>query len=195
MLDTSHTFQLSARHKSVMAALTCEKMQVLYEAFCEVEEWGDPALYQQGINALYSFGLDNSTAATIQFLANTQYLSPDLDDFTTPLASYALDASSALTEALLFVSKQEEKHFHNHLAAVTDCIDMFVQMYLNLNPNRRDLDAVIKADQYMQQEHERRERLCTALQSTSTITPSAIEALKNLNGTEPIVGLDRLAGL
>ncbi len=178
-----------------MAALTCEKMQVLYEAFCEVEEWGDPALYQQGINALYSFGLDNSTAATIQFLANTQYLSPDLDDFTTPLASYALDASSALTEALLFVSKQEEKHFHNHLAAVTDCIDMFVQMYLNLNPNRRDLDAVIKADQYMQQEHERRERLCTALQSTSTITPSAIEALKNLNGTEPIVGLDRLAGL
>ena len=178
-----------------MAALTCEKMQVLYEAFCEVEEWGDAALYEQGINALYSFGLDNTTAAATQFVANTPHLSPDLDDFATPLASYALDASSALTEALLFVSKQEEKYFRHHLAAVTDCIDIFVQMYLNLNPNRRDLDAIIKADQYMQQEQERRERLGAALHSLPEITPGAIRTLRNLNGTEPIIGLDRLMGL
>lgn len=178
-----------------MAALTCEKMQVLYEAFCEVEEWGDPALYQQGIDALYSFGLDGSSAAVVHCLANTQHLSPDLDDFTTPLASYALDASSALTEALLFVEKQEEKYFRHHLAAVTDCIDMFVQMYLGLDPNRRDLDEIIKADEYMQQENERRKRLYTALLNITDITPSVLITLRNLNGTEPIVGLDRLAGL
>ena len=178
-----------------MAALTCEKMQALYEAFCEVEEWGDPALYQQGIDALYSFSLDDSTAAAVHCLANTQHLSPDLDDFTTPLASYALDASSALTEALLFVVKQEEKFFRNHLAAVTDCVDMFVQMYLDLNPNRQDLDEIIRADEYMQQEQERRKRLYTALQNIDTITPPVLVTLRNLNGTEPIVGLDRLAGL
>ncbi|MDF7810021.1 DUF416 family protein [Hymenobacter sp. YC55] len=195
MLDLSPPSQLSARHRTIMAALTCEKMQVLYEAFCELEEWGDPALYQQGIDALYSFGLDDSTAAAVHYLANTQHLSPDLDDFTTPLASYALDASSALTEALHFVVKQEEKYFHNHLAAVTDCIDMFVQMYLDLNPNRPDLDEIIRADEYMQQEHERRKRLYTALQNITHITPTVLVTLRNLNGTEPIVGLDRLAGL
>jgi uncharacterized protein YjaG (DUF416 family) len=178
-----------------MAALTCEKMQVLYEAFCEVEEWGDPALYQEGIEALYSFGLDNSTAAATQFLATAQHLSPDLDDFATALASYALDASSALTEALLFVSKQQEHYFQNHLTAVTDCVDTFVQMYLNLNPNRRDLDQIIKADHYMQQERQRRARLYKVLRNMPEITPSAVATLKNINGTEPIVGLDRLIGL
>jgi uncharacterized protein YjaG (DUF416 family) len=178
-----------------MAALTCEKTQPLYADFCEAEEWGDPTLYTRGIAALYSFSSTGSTAAATQVLAETQFLFPDLDDFDSYLVSYAFDAGTVLEEALLFVAKQEETHFRNHLSAVTDCIDTFVQMYLELDPNQEDLNEVIQADSYMCQEHERRARLFAALSTIPDITPSSITSLKSLNGTYPLVALERLAGL
>lgn len=170
-------------------------MQPLYTDFCEAEEWGDLALYARGIDALYGFSLDGSTTAAAQILTETHHLFPDLDEFDNLLVSYAFDACVVLYEALLFVSTQQEAHFHSHLAAVTDCIDTFVQMYQELDPDEEDFNEILQADPYMRQEHERRERLLAALHPAADVTPATVAALKTLNGIYPMVALQRLAGL
>ncbi|QNH61587.1 DUF416 family protein [Hymenobacter sediminicola] len=178
--------------KAVIAALTCAKMQPLYAAFCESESWGNSGVYEDGIQALFSFALTNSADEAVRVLPEFEQWFPDLDDFESILTSYAFDSSVALTEALLFVSTQDNIHFENHLTAATDCIDMFVQDLLDLDPNQPDLNKIIEASGYMQREFARRNSLLFALQENPAVTTETIEHLKLLNSTNALVELELL---
>jgi hypothetical protein len=69
---------------------------------------------------------------------------------------------------------------------------MFVQLYLDLDPNRSDLNEIIDKDAYMQQEYGRRNKLFIELQQTAHIDLLSVEALKALNGKAPLVALEYL---
>ncbi|UYZ61506.1 YjaG family protein [Hymenobacter weizhouensis] len=183
---------LPFQHQVLLAALTCEKILPLYAAFTEAESWGSFGVLQQATSALFDFAINDTLIDTDAIQGKLAAVVPDLDECSSELASYALDACTALSEALLFIETRSYTYLQQHLTAVTDCIDMFVQMHRDLDPNQPDLDVIITADPYMQQELTRRETLVVALHQVPTLTSELLEHLRQLNGTEPLVRLEML---
>ncbi len=181
---------LSDRQKAVFAGLVCERLLPQYAAFCAAVQWGSPAVFQQGVELLYNsadgvFDQEQATALLDKF----KDIAPDLDEFDGHLPSYALDACVALDEALQFLTDKHEAHIINCATAATDTIDMFVQEYQDLEPSRRDLDAVIAADPFMLAEQARQRRILEALLSVNEFDNAAIQRLRQLNGTGAIIDL------
>ena len=180
---------LNRNQKVIFAALTCEKMYPLYEKFSSLSRWGDPRIYSEGIVALYDFVLGNPDTSYQSLIDEAESIMPDLDNFTGTAPSYALDACTALAEAISFLSDYDDSHIANCSTAATDTVDMYVQVVHDLDPNRPDLDIVINSDVVMVNELQRQLRLAVKLKTISQFNEESISQLRSLNGKEDIIDL------
>ncbi|GAB3831730.1 DUF416 family protein [Hymenobacter jeollabukensis] len=186
-------YSLSDRQKAVFAGLICERLLPQYEAFCQVENWGSPAVYERGVELLYNSGLGEFHAAeATALLEKLDFVTPGLQEFRGPLTAYALDACISLHEALQFLADKQESHISHCATATLDSVEMFVQEYRQLNPDQRGFEAAVAADPFMQAETARQHRLLDALLSIHEFDAASIHQLRRLNGSGSIVDLTRL---
>lgn len=181
--------KLTIEQKIVFAALACEKMYPLYEVFSSLNQWGDPKIYSEGIVILYNFVLTGSDKSYDVILEDVESIMPDLDDFSGTAPSYALDACSALAEAISFLIDYKDEHIINCSTACTDTVDMYVQIVHDLDQNSSDLNAVINSDFIMIREVERQVRVATALTTIKRFTTEKLAEIRLFNGKEEIVDL------
>ena len=186
-------YSLSDRQKAVFAGLNCERLLPQYEAFCRAENWGSPAVYERGVELLYNSGLGEFHAPeAAALLEKLDFVTPGLQEFSSPLTSYALDACIALHEALQFLTDKQETHVSNCATATLDSVELFVEAYRQLNPEQRGFEAAVAADSFMQAEVARQHRLLEALLSIHEFDAAGIHQLRRLNGSGSIVDLARL---
>jgi uncharacterized protein YjaG (DUF416 family) len=186
-------YSLSDKQKVVFAGLLCERLHPQYAAFCQAVSWGSPAVYERGIELLYNSGLgefyQQEAAALLEKL---ELVTPTFGEFDSQLTSYALDACIALSEALHFLTDKQESHIVNCATATTDSVEIFVQHYLNLDPDQRGAEALVAADPFMQAEKTRQHRLLEALLSIHEFDAASIHQLRRLNGSGSIIDVARL---
>ncbi|AYA37284.1 DUF416 family protein [Hymenobacter oligotrophus] len=184
---------LSDNQKAVFAGLVCERLYPQYEAFCRATNWGSPAVYERGIELLYNSGLGafHSQEAT-SLLEKLALVTPALSDFASGLTPFALDACIALEEALRFLTDKQESHMLHCATAAADSVEAFAQEHQGLDPNRRDFEAAVAANPYLQAEIARQHRLTEALLSIHEFDAASIHQLRRLNGSGSIIELARI---
>jgi uncharacterized protein YjaG (DUF416 family) len=93
---------LSERHRAAYAAACAERLIPLYRWFQEVESWGDTGVLERGIELVWNWvrGEQHDNAEFAEAIQECEAVTPDTDEFGSPLASRALDAGSAVAQAL-----------------------------------------------------------------------------------------------
>ena len=93
---------LSERHRVAYATACAERLLPLYQWFQQIQSWGDTSALESGIQLAWRWvkgavGLDAEISDAIR---SCEAVAPDTEDFDSPLASRALDAASAVAQAL-----------------------------------------------------------------------------------------------
>ena len=93
---------LSERQRVAYAAACAERLMPLYRWFQSIESWGDAEVLERGIELAWNWvkGERSGAAELAEAVHECDAVIPDVDDFHTPLASRALDAGSAVMQAL-----------------------------------------------------------------------------------------------
>lgn len=93
---------LPQRHRAAFAVACAERLMPLYHWFQEVELWGDRRALESGIELVWSW-IDTgkpSNAEIADAVRCCENAAPNTEDFSSPLASRALDAAAAVALAL-----------------------------------------------------------------------------------------------
>lgn len=90
--------RLQATHRIAFAASCCERLLPNYQAFAEVEHWGNPDLLRQALDEVWSFLkgeplTEQHARALVQAI---EPVVPDMDDYSSLYASLAIEAASAV---------------------------------------------------------------------------------------------------
>jgi len=93
---------LPQRHRAAYAMACAERLIPLYRWFQEVESWGDQTVLERGIELGWTWirGEHPQDAEIADAVRACEDVTPDTEDFDSPLASRALDAASAVAQAL-----------------------------------------------------------------------------------------------
>jgi uncharacterized protein YjaG (DUF416 family) len=102
----------------------CERLLADYVDCYHEFNWGDPEILKKSIQ----YGRDSVSNAideekVNQLLADLDEVLPDIEEFTDPLGSYALNAGCAVFELLEYLINPEIDHLLNISSAITDTID------------------------------------------------------------------------
>jgi uncharacterized protein YjaG (DUF416 family) len=102
----------------------CERLLADYVDFYHEFNWSDPEILKKSIQ----YGRDSVSNAideekVNQLLADLDEVLPDIEEFTDPLGSYALNAGCAVFELLEYLINPEIDHLLNISSAITDTID------------------------------------------------------------------------
>jgi uncharacterized protein YjaG (DUF416 family) len=93
---------LSSRNRAAYALACAERLMPLYWWFQEVESWGDRSALEKGVEIGWRWvkGEQIRGARIAEAARACEDVTPDTEDFASPLASRALDAASAVAQAL-----------------------------------------------------------------------------------------------
>lgn len=93
---------LSQRHRAAFAVVCAERLMPLYQWFQAVESWGDQRVLESGIELVWSWIVQGnpSDVEIAEAARRCESVAPDTEDFSSSLASRALDAAAAVGLAL-----------------------------------------------------------------------------------------------
>ena len=93
---------LSQRHRAAYAAACAERLLPLYEWFQQVESWGDRHVLEKGAELTWNWIITGQPqdAEIADAVRACDDVTPNTEDFQSPLVSRALDAASAVAQAL-----------------------------------------------------------------------------------------------
>jgi uncharacterized protein YjaG (DUF416 family) len=93
---------LSGRQRAAYAIACAERLLPLYQWFQKVHSWGDCSVLERGIELAWRWvkGEQHRDAEIAEAVRACEAVTPDSDDFDSPLAARALDAASAVAQAL-----------------------------------------------------------------------------------------------
>ena len=119
----------SHRHRLAFAAGVCERLLPNYDAFSREVAWGDPTLLRRGLAIVWRVvqGGTVRLAEIRELQAMIRAVTPDTEDFGSPLTSAALDASSAVHEALEACFRDEPRRIAEIATLARDTVDMYVR--------------------------------------------------------------------
>lgn len=186
--------ELEPAQNAAFVALTCEKMLPNYFRFSEIEKWGNSEIYTEALTTLYGFVLNQSydKEYIVRIMDDLEANSPDLDEFDSPTASYALDTSSAMLEAVSFLLDGKIEHIYNCATYATDTVDMFIQELNDLDPNHPNLGNIIDKNGYMVNETERQERMLKLLTDINRFDVDIIKNLRVENGAKNLIDIEQI---
>ena len=135
-------------------ALSCaERLLPNYEAFVRQAGWGDPAVLRAALDAAWEALAGRPAADDLRSLARRcEAVTPDSEDFETPLVSAALDAGVAATLVLDLVATANPATAAQVASLAHDSVDMHIQESLDLHPDDPRREAKIFAHPLMQRE-------------------------------------------
>lgn len=93
---------LPESRRAAYAAACAERLLPLYRWFEQIESWGDTDILEKDIELVWNWikGAQYENAKFVAAIRECEAVIPDMDEFESPLASRALDAGSAVAQAL-----------------------------------------------------------------------------------------------
>jgi uncharacterized protein YjaG (DUF416 family) len=142
---------LSPKRQLELAIKICKELFFEYQNFSEFYKWGNPDLLLDGINLSEKALNDNMDLPKIkELIPKIDSVTPDMDDFGSELASYALNASASVYEALEFLIDGDTRHVVNICTYYTDTVDFKVQEEAELTEEQIDKHPLmIKARRFL----------------------------------------------
>lgn len=128
---------LSFRHKVLFAVLACERMLPSYIHFHNDEKWGSVNTLKDTLEFLYSCTLNGNIDTRIidKLKIDMEQNAPDLDEFSSESAPYALDTCITYYETLEYAKTKNNTHLSNAIESLIAMVDMFAQEQDDLDPS------------------------------------------------------------
>jgi uncharacterized protein YjaG (DUF416 family) len=167
----------------MLNATTCEKVIPIYSLFSKSVSWGNIELFREALFLQYQYlqNLSITNSEIDKIIFEIENNSPDLDEFDSELASYALDSCIVFTESLTFLKTKDINSAISVASSSRDLVDMFVQEKNDFAPNDVDLNIKIQADPFMEKEVDRYFNLISKIGTYKNLNLSEIEAVRILN--------------
>jgi uncharacterized protein len=134
-------------------ALCCERMVPNYDRFTADSGFGDSRVLRRGVDAAWTWlesGRLPDDLGTLRAQAEQQ--APNMEDFSSPFTSAALDAANAVASLLDAVGEPEGADPVEVAGLARDTVDLYVQEIEKLDPNDRGLEDAIRRHRLMQAE-------------------------------------------
>jgi uncharacterized protein YjaG (DUF416 family) len=185
---------LPEKGRILFSVLTCEKLYPLYVAFEKKYNWGNSKVIYDAISLAYQFLLGRVVVENTvleDMLQRIDLITPDIDDFGSPLSSFALNAATSIYSTLRYFLDGNINHITDVLAYTLDTVDLFIQEKEDMSSLDPSRDIQIAHDEFMLWEQERERNLITQLSKVNldNITDELIERLQN---SIPIIDLSLL---
>lgn len=178
--------KLDFKQQVLFAVLICEKLLPNYRQFSEKENWGDIEILEEAIVMLYQFlqDIDLNDAELDGIYEKIIEVTPDVVRFEGDLASYALDACSAVSDSIEFLLSEDLSYLLNIASIARDTVDTFAQETEEMGNYDDDFDTRIAQNSYMQKEVKRQHDLLDKLAGAEIDLPfiSAMRELNNSSG-------------
>lgn len=178
--------KLDFKQQVLFAVLICEKLLPNYRQFSEKENWGDIEILEEAIVMLYQFlqDIDLNDTELDGIYEKIIEVTPDVVRFEGDLASYALDACSAVSDSIEFLLSEDLSYLLNIASIARDTVDTFAQETEETGNYDDDFDTRIAQNSYMQKEVKRQHDLLDKLAGAEIDLPfiSAMRELNNSSG-------------
>ncbi|RFS17701.1 DUF416 family protein [Emticicia sp. C21] len=174
--------KLSFKQQVLFAVLTCEKLLPNYRQFSNIEKWGDIEVLEEAIVMIYQYLQDielNDTELDGIYEKITE-ITPNVEQFKGDLASYALDACSAVSDAVEFLLSEDQSYLINIVSIAQETIDMFVQESEDLDITDEDLENKIAQNVFVKREYKRQQDILRKLLGAEINLPF-ISAMRDFN--------------
>ena len=176
--------RLSPSARLAFAAACGERLLPNYRAFVKSASWGDPALLREALDYVWS----SINAGTVdrnrvqELLSGCERAVPDSESFSSDWTSAAIDAGTAVIEALEALLDGSMEHIVNTAIFCRDTVDMFIQIRdrldFNSDPN---FESKISENPLMQQELARQARVLDELDGRPSLDASFVDQLKKIS--------------
>jgi uncharacterized protein len=143
--------------KLFFALLCCERLFFNYTAFSKKYNWGTPSKLRDGIDYLLKY-FENKQFDKIEIerlMKEIYEITPDTENFSTILASFALRACGSIHESLSFLLDPDITKIVDVASFARDTVDMFIQEKENLEYDDPSFELKIANDSFMVKEKER----------------------------------------
>ncbi|MBA4849447.1 DUF416 family protein [Emticicia sp. BO119] len=179
--------KLSFKQQVLFAVLTCEKLLPNYREFSSIVRWGSIEVLEEAIVMIYQYlqdiELDDTELDGIY--EKIIEITPNIENFESDLASYALDTCSAISDAIEFLLSEDQSYVLNIASIARDTVDMFIQesIYSEILPD--DSEAKIAENEYMKKEYRRQHDILRKLLGAEITLPfiSTMRELNNSSGS------------
>lgn len=144
---------LTTAAKAAFAYAICARLTPHYQAFFEVEDWGDLLVLQSALAVLRQAVFTAPAVAAVQrTYRQVEEVTPDSDDFGSSLGSLALDTCCAILAALDFTLHERNQALLDVATFARNTVDLYVQELEELDPSDPHLEQKIDRSPYMVQE-------------------------------------------
>jgi uncharacterized protein len=113
------------------AASCCARALPNYGAFSRAENWGDPRLLADGLESVWLSATTTSSPSfrheTSSLVKAVDLVTPNTENFKSPLTSAALDAATSIAEALEYSIDGQHSRLVTISSLSRDTIDLFIQ--------------------------------------------------------------------
>lgn len=179
--------------KVLFSVLTSEKLYPNCVAFEERNNWRGSKILQEAISIIYHYLINDRLISVQDFesmITSIDLITPDTEDFSDIITSFALDACTSLIATLRFIM---DKDINNLLEVSTYAIDTvyaFIQLKDNFNAFDPSSDIQTEHYDFMLREKNRQRILLDNLSKVNLITDKVIDELRN---KESIIDISLLA--
>lgn len=185
---------LSNKARILFAVITAEKLYPHYVEFQNESGWGDKDILIEATSLIYYYLIDARSVNRIEIenmLKRINRITPDTNDFSGILTSFALDACTAVISTLDYLLEQDVNHIIYVSTYATDSVDMYIQEKENMVTVGTNDEIMIENDFFMVGERNRQLELISKLSQINldVITDDLIASLRD---NEPIINLSLL---
>lgn len=167
--------------KIIFSLLICEKLLPNYVYFSKKYSYGNPSELNNIISILYYNLLKKIKDPYIDnYIDSVEAITPDTEDYSTILVSFALDACTSILSTLYFLQDKKIENILDVSTYATDTVDMFVQELDDLYVSNPNLELLIEEDSFMQNEIKRQANVIDYLNSIESVTKRDLEVMRQV---------------
>lgn len=190
-----HLSRLSAHHRIAFAAFCCERLVPLYEAFCLMEKWGNPAPLHKSLSAIWGHLMDVPLPpAQIRTLTRScEKVVPDSEDFASLFSGSAQCAAFAICYTLECMAEDSVEQAVLPARLAIEALDEYLSIVntpiIEAHAEIPELAQWIPISPLMQAELTLQQQCLRILQETPALRAETLEALRRMaqnGGIRPI---------
>lgn len=148
---------MSTSHKGrvLFGVAICQRLFPNYVAFQNEQGWGDLRVLQEGIDLIRQYLLKDGLfddAEIGDLIDQLDVVTPDTEQFSGVLTSFALDAANSVYCTLNFLRDKNINNILDVSSFAIDTVDLFLQEVLRLRSNDPKRQEKIETSEFMQTE-------------------------------------------
>jgi uncharacterized protein YjaG (DUF416 family) len=185
---------LPSKARILFAVLTAETLYPNYVTFQNNVSWGNKDLLLDATTLIYYYLINENSVSQQEIedmLEGVNLITPDIDDFSDSLASFALDACTAIISTLEYILENDVKHITYVSSYATDTVYAYIQEKEDIGALDPSWQIQTDNDDFMIAEKARQVGLLDRLSKTDVTTISN-DLINNLRHNNPIIDLSLL---